>query len=145
MLRLFAAMIDIWGAKWTSHLSDPDKVDRVLKSWTQSFCDLTDEQIFKAFNILKNTEEFPPSIAKFRRRALGICSAEEAYSLAINNKSEYRKLLSSWDWSHLSESECRRKFKASYVTHEDNMLTRCQNFSVNIDGQLEDKRVIALS
>lgn len=139
MLRLFSAMIDIWGAKWTSHLTDDKTTDRVMAAWQDSFADLTNQQIFDAFAILKNTEEFPPSIAKFRKTALSIISSDEAFNLAINGNEEYRKFLSTWDWSNLPEKECLRKFKAKYRSFEAELLTRCQQFRIGESGALENK------
>jgi hypothetical protein len=144
MLRLFAAMNENWGCKWTSHLSDDKKVDRALLSWTKSFSDLTDKQIFDAFEVLKNSEEWPPCIAKFRKTALKLQGVDEAFELAINHDDKYRKFLRSWDWQHLSETDCKRKFCAKYKQYELELLNRCSEFEIGCDDRLIAKQTNAL-
>lgn len=145
MLKLFDEMLDAWGAKWTAQLGGKN-VGKVLKSWTESLCDLTEEQIYNAFTMLKNIDAFPPAISDFRRKALGIVSAGEAYILALNDEdSLHRKLLPSWDWGHASEMDCRRKFKAVYATYEEQMLTRCVRSEINANELLVDKSTATLA
>jgi len=144
MLEVFAVMNETWIYKWSSHLNNDKKIDRALKSWTNSFSDLTDKQIFDAFEVLKNTEEFPPSIAKFRKTALGVQGADEAFELAVNHDDKYRKILRSWDWQHLSETDCKRKFCAKYKQYELELLTRCSKFEVGCDGKLIEKQTTML-
>lgn len=139
MLCLFADMNCAWGCKWTAHLENAENTNRVLDLWTRSFCDLSDNEIIAAFEYLKNTEEFPPSIAKFRRSALGIVSKAQAFELAKDEGHQLHKVLPSWDWKNLSESETRRRFTSKYMLHEDEMLNRCNAFEINEAGQLTHK------
>ena len=140
MLRLFAAMNIMWGYKWTSQLSGDNAADIALDLWTKSLADLTEKQVFDAVEILTNSEEWPPCIAKFRKTALRLEGADEAFELAINHDDKYCKFLRSWDWQHLSETDCKKKFITKYKHYETKLLNRCTKFELGINGKLIEKQ-----
>ena len=136
MLRVFAAMCDVWGCRWTAHLSD---ATRSLKLWTNAFCDLTDDQIEKAFDTLSVTLDFPPSIAKFRRTALDVLQGNQAFELAKDKEHELHKIIGSWAWRNLPEKEIQQRFIAKYRLYEDEILSRCNKYKLDNNQCLIEK------
>lgn len=115
LTAIFGKMQLVWGAKWTSHLTADSS--QSVKEWYAATNDLSDDKIIKAFQEARKLCEFPPSIATFRKLALGILPAEVAFLRAIEGDGEFKRYLGPWYWKEsngIQFRELRSLFLAAY-------------------------------
>lgn len=115
----------VWSAQAAPMLYDLEAAGELAQEWYDSLRNLTDEQCYKAFKMLKNTSKFMPSISEFKRAALDILDEEIAYQeycacmhkdvKSVNDIVERcRKLIPGWDYNNLPEKTIKPRFIAFY-------------------------------
>jgi len=136
-LDKIAAMLNqfvgIWGAKAIANFSDSEILKAAIKNWSQATADLTDEEIRLTFVRARDTLDFPPSIAQFKKlarfikTAMELDSADEAFekTCADIHRSRFSFLISEWDWTHKCKEELRQEFTRCYKKYTDNLLNNC--------------------
>lgn len=115
-IKLFAHFTAIWGHKWVSAISDKDVNKLALKHWQQILDELTPNQINQACIKARATLDWPPSIAQFKKMALGILSAEQEFLLALdhNPQAKFRFLIRDYSWRSMETDKLRKEFYAKY-------------------------------
>lgn len=88
---LFRQFKYVWNNQSAKNLYDDTQIDAMIDEWTDSIQTLSDKQLLKAFNFLKNTSNFLPSIAEFKRAALGIIDNEMAFNIACEIFMNYER------------------------------------------------------
>jgi len=124
--ELFYHFTAIWGHKWVSNMQDDNVNEIALRHWQQILDELTSEQINKACSKARSTLDWPPSIAQFKKMALGLMSVTEAFEDAQCGGT-YRGLLDSWTWRTDTESNLQKKFYAKYDLLLQDLLCRDNN------------------
>jgi hypothetical protein len=119
--ELFYHFTAIWGHKWVSNMQDEHVHDLALRHWQQVLDELSDEQISKACAKAKNTLDWPPSIAQFKKLALNLLDPDAAFEEAYSG-GNYSGLFDSWERKTNTEQELRKKFYARYDVLMHDML-----------------------
>jgi len=135
--ELFYHFTAIWGHKWISNMQDNNVSEIALRHWQQILDELTPKQIDKACVKARSTLDWPPSIAQFKKMALGLMSATEAFEEAYNNCGTYHDLLDSYTWITETESNLRKKFYAKYDLLLQDLLCNGDNQDLLEDLQLK--------
>jgi len=135
-VELFYHFTAIWGHKWVSNMQDESIHEIALRHWQQILDDLTSEQINKACIKARSTLDWPPSIAEFKKMALGLMSSAEAFEDAKSGGA-YHDLLDSWTWRMETESNLRKKFYAKYDLLLQDLLCKGDNQDLLEDLQLK--------
>jgi hypothetical protein len=119
--------------KWCAHLNNPELAIVANRIWGEAIADLENTQIERAIKKLAYTCEWVPTVAQFRKAALNIVGADEAYYEAKNNHKTdavysnpaiYHAAASiiSWDWANLTEQELKSKFSGAYKFYVEKLL-----------------------
>jgi len=100
-----------------------------LKEWSEALVGLTPEQLTIALQHCKTTCEFPPSIAQFRKAALGIMPAEQAWLCRYTDTlaSAAYEQCDSYLMKQLSEKEARARFIDAYELLADDLCRGNRN------------------
>jgi len=135
----------IWLTKWTSQIPDEKYYQVALHQWGTALHGIDGESIAKALEYCKMNLEWPPSIAEFLgicRKSSGVPDFEDAFKSAIRRDFKHPAVeqaylkIGSWDFSHGTEKELRKRFKAEYdiacssstknkeITHENKQIQR---------------------
>lgn len=112
-----------WGNKWCVHI-DKENVARSMQKWLENTASLTDEQFSSAIAYCTNNCDFPPSIAQFKKAALGITSAERAWMMKDTDplaKQAYARC-DAFTMKLASEREARGMFIAAYENLTEELL-----------------------
>jgi len=134
--ELFYHFTAIWGHKWVSNMQDKNVSEIALRHWQQILDELTADQINKSCVKARSTLDWPPSIAEFKKMALGFMSTIEAYEDAKNGGS-YRYLIDDWVWRRETEANLQRKFYAKYDLLLQDLLCKSDNQDLFEDLQLK--------
>lgn len=112
-----------WGNKWCTHL-DADNISKSLEIWYARTADLTDEQISKAIVFCENNCDYPPSIATFKKAALGIVSVDRAWELRETDEIAKKAYAICDDFlmRTSSISDAKKIFAASYQNLSEQLL-----------------------
>jgi hypothetical protein len=111
-----------WGSKWTIHIEDSLEVTLAL--WEHAIRDLSDDQIAQTLKYCIAILDYPPSISQFRKTALGVTSAEEAFCRK-NVNSIAKQAFDSMDGfvkRNGTEKEVKEAFAISYKQIVEKLL-----------------------
>lgn len=90
----------IYKHRWTSTFSDADVVEIEKQQWEAVLEGLSTEQMHYAIDVCRNTMEWAPSCATFKRIALGIPSTTQAL-LEVHDHMRYlRDCAAAYRFSH---------------------------------------------
>jgi len=141
VIELFAYFAASWGNKWTSGLEDEITREIAFKIWQQMLDTFNEHQIKNALDVSISIYDFPPSIAQFKKLALGLLSPNEAYQAAKNGNNDLRQLVAGGDWSWRTYPEDRLKseFYQAYDAYMSQTLS--EHTEIN---KLEDENAETL-
>lgn len=71
MLVIFAKLNRVYLSRWSDQFSSPDVQEQYLQEWMVGLAGLSSDQIALALAKCRTDSDWPPSIAKFRKFALG--------------------------------------------------------------------------
>jgi len=116
-------MVAVWGNKWCSHLED-EQLKITTAIWKTATQNLTDEQMTAGIMKCCAIMDFPPSIAQFKRAALGIVSADRAYNLSQGDPvaDHAWMLVDPWLKKTGSEKEVKSAFISIYNNLAEELL-----------------------
>jgi hypothetical protein len=119
---LFMKFTCIYHAKWTSVFSDDVVIALAKGEWLSVVEELTTQQIDAAVNICKNTMEWAPSCAMFRKIALGIPSPAQALLEVHNRMKELQDCKKPSDFSHSVVEDAYRSIGGSYTSRNSSAI-----------------------
>jgi len=136
VIELFAYFTASWGNKWTSGLEDKLAREIAFKIWQRVLDTLSDHQIKLGLDASVLLLDFPPSIAQFKKLALGLLSPNEAYQAAKNGNNDLRQLVAGgdWSWRTYPEDRLRSEFYQAYDAYMSQTLSE----HIDISKELED-------
>ena len=70
--QLFIRFGAIWGNKWKAQFSDAATIEIIESEWAQGLAGLSDDAIMNGIATSRESLEWPPSIAEFKRLCLGL-------------------------------------------------------------------------
>ena len=92
---LFAKLQAIFLSRWTGQFKTEAQVDMAKQEWAQGLSGLSGDQVGRALSYCREHLDWPPSIAEFRRAALGSIDGwqyqGEAYRI-VNTERLTRKM-----------------------------------------------------
>jgi len=97
---------------------------------------LSDHQIKLGLDASVLLLDFPPSIAQFKKLAIGLLSPNEAYQAAKNGNNDLRQLVAGgdWSWRTYPEDRLRSEFYQAYDAYMSQTLSE----HIEISKELED-------
>jgi len=140
VIELFANFAASWGNKWTSNMADTIVREVAFKIWQAMLDTLSQDEINIAISAAIATLDFPPSIAQFKKLAIGLLSANDAYQAAKDGDNKLRQLVigGDWSWRTYPEDKLRREFYQAYDSFINNkLLTTSENVLENENPELE--------
>lgn len=134
---LFVNFTAAWGNKWTSQFTDPQIHDLALAHWQTMLDTIKQHEIEIGLNAVISLFDFPPSIAQFKKLALGLLSPNEAYQAAKNGNNDLRQLVAGgdWSWRTYPEDRIRSEFYQAYDAYVSKVLSE----HTGINQELEDE------
>ena len=139
-IELFVRFTADWGNMWTARFTEPLIHDVALHDWQAMLDTLSQDEINKAISTAIVTLDFPPSIAQFKKLAIGLLSANDAYQAAKDGDNKLRQLVigGDWSWRTYPEDKLRREFYQAYDSFINNkLLTTSENVLENENPELE--------
>ena len=111
-----------WGIKWCAHLTE--NLELSLDVWSAAIADFTEDQITAAIQKCAVTLDYPPSIAKFRKCAIGIIEPEAAYTLrdTDNIAKMAWESIDAWTRRTGNEKDLKREFISIYKNLAEKLL-----------------------
>lgn len=120
----------IYTHKWSSQFNNEFEIGLCQKEWQTALDGVENNQLAHAFEVCRNTFEWPPSIAEFKRIAMGVVDNDVAFKMALARdftnpaiESAYKKI-GSWDFKHKSEKELRARFNKIYGNECNEILLK---------------------
>jgi len=126
LANVFNNFMAIWGKNWCSHLLDSETSHLAALYWARGLSDLTDDEIKAAIKKLSVKCEFAPTLAQFRKAALGIVTPAQAY--ARWRAGDHEGLIGlaasfkSWEMENWTENAIKERFLANYACIVDECL-----------------------
>jgi hypothetical protein len=135
-IELFAHFTACWGNTWTSRFTDKTIHALALMHWQQMLDSLLPEQIATGLSVAIDKLDFPPSIAQFKKLALGLLSPNEAYQAALNGYRTYRRLINADDsyWKCYPD-KARNEFYAAYDAYVSEVLQNNAESEPELEGE----------
>ena len=81
--QLFLRFSAIWGNKWNSQFTDAAIVPIIESEWANGLAGISTESIRRGINASRDSLEWPPSIAEFKRICLGIPDKQSVIAMVV--------------------------------------------------------------
>ena len=135
-IELFVRFTADWGNMWTARFTEPLIHDVALHDWQAMLDTLSQDEINKAISTAIVTLDFPPSIAQFKKLAIGLLSANDAYQAAKNGDNDLRQLVAGgdWSWRTYPENRLRSEFYQAYDAYMSQTLSEHIEISKELEG-----------
>ena len=134
---LFANFTAVWGNKWTSQFTEPQIHDLALAHWQTMLDTIKQHDIDIGLREAISLFDFPPSIAQFKKLALGLLSPNEAYQAAKNGNNDLRQLVAGgdWSWRTYPENRLRSEFYQAYDAYMSQTLSEHTELNQELENE----------
>ncbi len=120
---LYARFASAWGRRFVENHPTEDFVGIWCDDWSRALAGISRDVILTALDECRLTMDWPPVLSEFLRMCdqhNGLPSLNEAYEKALRRDFAHPAIqkafsaIPSWDWTHDTEKDLRRKFAAAW-------------------------------